>query len=62
MRLRAGLGMACVVLAGCAHVPRGVTVDVANGVVEVGPCRCRLPAAAEAPASAPAKAPGDAPR
>lgn len=43
MRLRAGLGLVCVVLAGCQHLPEGVEVDLQNGVVAVGPCRCRLP-------------------
>lgn len=48
MRLRAGLGLLCLTLAGCQHVPEGVKVDLQNRVVEVGPCRCRLPAPGEA--------------
>ena len=43
MRLRAGLGMLLLALGGCAHLPDGVEVDLENGVVEVGPCRCKLP-------------------
>ena len=48
MRLRAGMGLLCVVLGGCQHVPEGVKIDLSNRTVEVGPCRCRLPAAGEA--------------
>ena len=43
MRLRAGLGMLLLGLGGCAHLPDGVEIDLENGVVEVGPCRCKLP-------------------
>ncbi len=72
MRLRAGFGLLCVgLLAGCQHVPEGVKIDLQNRVVEVGPCRCRLPVPGEvkpevqapvaerAPAAPPA---GDEPR
>ncbi len=75
MRPRAGVGLLCGLLAGCQHVPEGVKIDLANRQVEVGPCRCRLPAlgeakpagAAPAGAAATAAAPdqaagGDAPR
>jgi hypothetical protein len=74
MRLRAGLGLLCVGLAGCQHLPAGVKVDLPNRVVEVGPCRCRLPVPgqpveAERPvdeergeAPVAQEAPGDAPR
>ena len=48
MRLRAGVGLLCVVLAGCQHVPEGVRIDLPNRTVEVGPCRCRLPGPGEA--------------
>ncbi len=65
MRLRACLILACVALAGCQHLPEGVTVDLTNGMVAVGPCRCRLgqPEAPkeEAPPAEPAPG-GDAPR
>lgn len=54
MRLLAGLGLLCLALAGCQHLPDGVKVDLENRVVEVGPCRCRLPAP-EAPAEEPKK-------
>ena len=54
MRLRAGLGMLLFALGGCAHLPDGVEVDLENGVVEVGPCRCKLPRPQD-PASAPAE-------
>jgi hypothetical protein len=61
MRLRAGLGLLCVGLAGCQHLPEGVEVDLRNGTVSAGPCVCRLPAPpgteekqAEAPAEEPA--------
>ena len=54
MRLRAGFGMLCVgLLAGCQHLPEGVKVDLQNRVVEVGPCRCRLPAPGEAKPESP---------
>jgi hypothetical protein len=43
MRLWAGLGLACLVVAGCRHLPDGVVVDVENGTIEAGPCRCKLP-------------------
>ena len=43
MRLWAGLGLLLLGLSGCAHLPDGVNVDLDNGVVEVGPCRCKLP-------------------
>jgi hypothetical protein len=43
MRLWAGLGLLVLALGGCAHLPDGVSVDLDNGVVEVGPCRCKLP-------------------
>jgi len=56
MRLRAGLGLVCLMLAGCQHVPDGVVVDLQNGSVAVGPCRCALPK--QAPTSEPEK--GDA--
>jgi hypothetical protein len=75
MRLRAGVGLLCVGLAGCQHLPAGVNIDLANRQVEVGPCRCRLPVPGEgkpvetapSPAAAPAAAPdqaagGDEPR
>ncbi len=71
MRLRAGFGLLCVMLAGCQHVPEGVRIDLQNRVVEVGPCRCRLPGpekpvepaapAGEEPPPA-GGAPGDGPR
>lgn len=48
MRLRAGLGLLLLGLSGCAHLPDGVDVDLENGVVEVGPCRCKLPRRQEA--------------
>lgn len=60
MRLRAGMGLLCVALlgwalAGCQHLPKGVKVDLANQVVEVGPCQCPLPRpGAEKPVEAPA--------
>ena len=72
MRLRAGwkllcVALACAGLAGCQHVPEGVKVDLQNQVVEVGPCRCRLPekakpAAPASPAEQPAEPPSDAAR
>jgi hypothetical protein len=75
MRLRAGIGLLCVGLAGCQHLPEGVKIDLPNRTVEVGPCRCRLPAPGEAnpvaaapggeavPAAAPDEAAGgDEPR
>ncbi len=76
MRLRGGLGLLCAglvcgALAGCQHVPEGVKIDLQNRVVEVGPCRCRLPGrgkpvepAAPAGEEAPpeAEAPADGPR
>ena len=43
MRLWAGLGLLLLGLGGCAHLPDGVNVDLESGVVEVGPCRCKLP-------------------
>lgn len=43
MRLRAGHILLLLGLGGCAHLPDGVKVDLDNGVVEVGPCRCKLP-------------------
>lgn len=43
MRLRACLILLLVGLGGCAHLPEGVKVDLENGVIEVGPCRCKLP-------------------
>lgn len=43
MRLWAGLALMCLMVAGCQHLPEGVVVDVQNGTVAVGPCRCRLP-------------------
>ena len=43
MRLRAGLGLLLLGVGGCAHLPEGVKVDLENTVVEVGPCRCKLP-------------------
>ena len=56
MRLRAGFGLLCVgLLAGCQHVPEGVQVDLQNRVVEVGPCRCRLPVPDEAKPDAPSE-------
>lgn len=57
MRLRAGFGMVCVALAGCQHLPDGVTVDLDNRVVKVGPCNCALPVEKPAPAAEPAPAP-----
>ena len=64
MRLRAGMGLLCVVLAGCRHVPEGVKIDLPNRTVEVGPCRCRLPAPGETkPVEAPPQSAGnDEPR
>lgn len=44
MRLRAGLGLLCLALAGCQHLPKEVEVDLGNGTVAVGPCTCKLPA------------------
>ena len=58
MRLWAGLGLLCLMLAGCQHLPDGVRVDLDNRVVEVGPCRCALPAAEE-PAEPEAAAPDE---
>ena len=56
MRLRAGLGLLLLALGGCAHLPDGVEVDLQNGVVEVGPCRCKLPRPQETrPAASPAE-------
>lgn len=55
MRLRAGLGLLCLMVAGCQHLPEGVKVDLQERVVEVGPCRCKLP---PKPVPAPAPAPG----
>jgi len=46
MRPRAGLGLLWLALGGCAHLPDGVKVDLDNGIVEVGPCRCGLPSQA----------------
>lgn len=43
MRLWAGLALLCLMVAGCQHLPDGVTVDVQNGTVTAGPCTCRLP-------------------
>lgn len=43
MRLGACLILLLVALSGCAHLPDGVNVDLENGVIEVGPCRCKLP-------------------
>ncbi len=65
MRLRASVGLLCVTLAGCQHVPEGVKIDLQNRVVEVGRCRCQLPGGNEPvePAPpAPAEAPADEPR
>lgn len=56
MRLRAGLGLILLGLGGCAHLPDGVDVDFKNGVVEVGPCRCKLPRPSQ-PAPAPTPGP-----
>jgi hypothetical protein len=64
MRLRACTGLLLLGLAGCQHLPEGVRVDLVNRVVEVGPCRCKLPAAApapEEPAPQPHAAPDAAP-
>jgi hypothetical protein len=70
MRLRAGLkylcvALACAGLAGCQHLPEGVKVDLQNRVVEVGPCRCRLPDKAKpaevAPIAEPAAEPAAEP-
>lgn len=64
MRLRAGFILLCLMLAGCQHLPEGVKVDVATGVVEVGPCRCALPkpkAEPAPPALNPAPEPADEP-
>lgn len=58
MRLRAGLAMLLLGLGGCAHLPDGVEVDLQNGVVEVGPCRCKLPRPQD-PRPAPVPAEGD---
>ena len=44
MRLRAGVWLLLLIPVGCAHVPDGVKVDLENGTVEVGQCRCTLPA------------------
>ncbi len=44
MRLRAGIGLLCLVLSGCAHLPD--QVEIQAGEVRVGPCRCALPAEA----------------
>jgi len=60
MRLRAGLGLLCVALAGCQHVPEGVDVDLQKGLVKVGPCTCSLPAPEQAEKGE--AAPGDEPR
>ncbi len=49
MRLRAGIGLLLLGLGGCTHLPDGVEVDLQNGVVEVGPCRCELPRPHEPP-------------
>ena len=43
MRLRAGFGLMCFVLAGCQHLPAKVEVDLGNGLVTAGPCTCKLP-------------------
>lgn len=66
MRLRAGFGLLCaggllcVGLAGCQHVPEGVKIDLQNRVVEVGPCRCRLPGGEAAKPAEPGEAPAPA--
>lgn len=51
MRLRAGVMMACVLLAGCRHLPDGVTIDLDNRTVAVGGCSCRIPTPAPVPAA-----------
>lgn len=62
MQLRAGVGLLCAVLAGCQHLPEGVKIDLHNQMVEVGPCRCRLPGAgAQEPAGKPKAAPAAEP-
>lgn len=58
MRLRAGLGLLLLGLGGCTHLPDGVQVDLENGVVEVGPCRCKLPRPSE-PVAAPTPTEGN---
>jgi hypothetical protein len=46
MRLLAGMGLA-LLCAGCASLPDGVKVDLEQGMIEVGPCRCKLPPASQ---------------
>jgi hypothetical protein len=56
MRLRTGVGWLLLGLGGCAHLPEGVKVDLETGVVEVGPCRCKLPRAVDrVPVTVPAQ-------
>lgn len=52
MRLRACTVLLLVMMGGCQHLPDGVSIDVENQVVEVGPCRCALPLPKNAPAPA----------
>lgn len=44
MRDLAAIGLLCL-LAGCASLPAGVKVNLQERVIEVGPCRCAVPAA-----------------
>lgn len=54
MRVRAWLALVVLGLAGCAHLPDKVKVDLDGRVIEVGSCRCALPGpAAPPPAPAP---------
>lgn len=43
MRLWAGVALLCLMVAGCAHLPDDVRIDLGNRVVTVGSCQCRLP-------------------
>jgi hypothetical protein len=61
MRLRACTGLLLLAAGGCQHLPEGVKIDLENRVVEVGPCRCRLPAGGAAPAPQPPQPPAPVP-
>lgn len=53
MRLWAGVTLLCLMVAGCAHLPDDVRIDLGNRTVTVGTCECRLPDAAPAQDAAP---------
>lgn len=60
MRLRACHILLLLGLGGCAHLPEGVKIDLENGMIEVGPCRCKLPRST-APVPGPTPPPTPAP-